>query len=118
MINFDTPVELRRCSVSLVNKPFVEVLPVGDGDFFFVKLESILIWRGSTIGFIFDSSTFDTGECCWLFDGDSRGDIRLFVVKGGDERFFDMSWPLVVGLCCWDVGGDERLTAVVVEVES
>ncbi len=106
-INFDTPVELRRCSDSLVNKPLFEFFFVGDGDFFFVKFDSIRISSGSTMGFILNSVTCETGEFCWLFDGDSLGDERFVVVNGGDARFLAVSLPFV-GLF-WDGGGDVRL---------
>ena len=115
-INFDTPVELRRCSISLVNKPLLEVFVVGEGDFFFVTLDSIRISSGSTIGFILNSVTWDDeGECCWLFAGDCLGDGRFVGVDGGGERFFVESGRFV-GLCCWEDVGDERLLVVVVVV--
>lgn len=119
-INFDTPVELRRWSVSLVNKPWLlfNVLFEGEGDFFLFPVGSIRISNGSTTGFMLNPVTCEPGEFCWLFDGDCRGDERLFVVvNGGDERFLNASFPPLLGLCCCDDDGEERLFAVVV-VES
>lgn len=113
LINFDTPVELRRWSVSLVNKPLLDTLFGGDGDFFLITFGSIRISSGSTIGFILNSVTCGTGEFCWLFEGDSLGDERFVVVNGGDARFLNVVSVPFDGLCCWDDNGDERLLTVV-----